>query len=90
MAIRHVRDLPTARRIGMSWMIVSITGAMATGLAGIAYVAKTGIVLDDPETIFILLSQILFSPLIAGFLLAAILAAIMTPYLHNCWSHQVL
>ena len=78
MAIRSVKDMPTARRIGMSWMIVSIIGAMATGLAGIAYVAKTGIKLDDAETIFILLSQILFNPLIAGFLLAAILAAIMS------------
>lgn len=78
MAIRSVKDMPTARRIGMSWMIVAIIGAMATGFAGIAYVAKTGIKLDDAETIFILLSQILFSPLIAGFLLAAILAAIMS------------
>ncbi len=78
MAIRNVKDMPTARRIGMSWMIVAIIGAMATGFAGIAYVAKTGLKLDDAETIFILLSQILFSPLIAGFLLAAILAAIMS------------
>ncbi|MDC1255954.1 sodium/proline symporter PutP [bacterium] len=78
MAIRSVDDLPTARRIGMSWMIVSIIGAMATGFAGIAYIAKTGIKLDDAETIFILLSQLLFHPFIAGFLLAAILAAIMS------------
>jgi len=78
MAIRSVKDMPIARRIGMSWMIVAIIGAMATGFAGIAYVAKNNIKLDDAETIFILLSQILFSPLIAGFLLAAILAAIMS------------
>ena len=78
MAIRSVKEMPIARRIGMSWMIVAIVGAMATGFAGIAYVAKTGMKLDDAETIFILLSQILFNPLIAGFLLAAILAAIMS------------
>ncbi|WP_033094290.1 sodium/proline symporter PutP [Colwellia psychrerythraea] len=78
MAIRSVKDMPTARRIGMSWMIVAIVGAMATGFAGIAYVTKTGIKLDDAETIFIVLSQLLFSPLVAGFLLAAILAAIMS------------
>jgi sodium/proline symporter len=78
MAIRSVKDMPAARRIGMSWMIVSIIGAMGTGFAGIAYVSKTGLQLDDAETIFIVLSQILFSPLIAGFLLAAILAAIMS------------
>lgn len=78
MAIRSVKDMPAARRIGMTWMIVAIIGAMATGFAGIAYVEKTGINLDDAETIFIVLSQLLFSPLIAGFLLAAILAAIMS------------
>jgi sodium/proline symporter len=78
MAIRSVKEMPTARRIGMSWMIVSIIGAMATGFAGIAYVSKTGLQLDDAETIFIVLSQMLFNPLITGFLLAAILAAIMS------------
>jgi len=78
MAIRSVKDLPTARRIGMTWMIVAICGAMATGFAGIVYVKNTGVSLEDPETIFILLSQVLFSPLISGFLLAAILAAIMS------------
>ena len=78
MAIRSVKDLPVARRIGMSWMIVALFGAMATGFSGVAYVAKTGVDLADAETIFILLSQVLFHPLIAGFLLAAILAAIMS------------
>lgn len=78
MAIRSVEDLPKARKIGMSWMIVSLFGAMATGFAGLAYVAKTGMKIDDAETIFILLGQVLFHPLIAGFLLAAILAAIMS------------
>ena len=78
MAVRSVKDMPTARRIGMSWMIVALIGAMATGFAGIAYVNKTGMQLDDAETIFIVLSQILFNPLVAGFLLAAILAAIMS------------
>jgi len=78
MAIRSVKDLPTARRIGLTWMIVAICGAMATGFSGIVYVKNTGVSLEDPETIFILLSQVLFSPLISGFLLAAILAAIMS------------
>src|SRR5699024_3272472 len=33
---------------------------------------------EDPETLFIIMSQILFHPLVGGFLLAAILAAIMS------------
>lgn len=78
MAIKNVQALTSARRIGMSWMIVSLAGAMATGLLGHAYVNKTAMPLSDPETVFIFLSQVLFHPLIAGFLLAAILAAIMS------------
>ena len=78
MAIRSVRDIPAARRIGMSWMIVSLIGALATGITGLAYATANGLTVSDPETIFILLSDVLFDPLITGFLLAAILAAIMS------------
>lgn len=78
MAINSVKQLPSARRIGMTWMIVSLVGAAMTGLFGLAYVTKSNIPLDDPETIFIVLSQLLFNPFISGFLLAAILAAIMS------------
>ncbi|CAN7301591.1 sodium/proline symporter PutP [Brevundimonas sp. LjRoot202] len=78
MAIRSVRDIPAARRIGMSWMIVSLVGALATGITGLAYATLNNLDVADPETIFILLSDLLFDPLITGFLLAAILAAIMS------------
>ncbi|WP_298634843.1 sodium/proline symporter PutP [uncultured Umboniibacter sp.] len=78
MAIRSIRELPTARRIGMGWMIVSVFGALGVGLIGRAYSSEFDVTVSDPETIFIILSQIIFHPLIAGFLLAAILAAIMS------------
>lgn len=78
MAIRSVADIKTARRIGMSWMLITIIGAVMTGLVGIAYVENTKMTLSDPETIFIIFSEFLFHPLISGFLLAAILAAIMS------------
>lgn len=78
MAIRSVKDVPTATVIGMSWMILSLIGALMVGLAGVAYIAKNNMELTDPETIFLVFSQILFHPLISGFLLAAILAAIMS------------
>jgi SSS family solute:Na+ symporter/sodium/proline symporter len=78
MAIRSVKDFPVARRVGMSWMILSLAGAVATGFVGIAYVHQTKQPLADPETIFIMLSQVLFHPFITGFLLAALLAAVMS------------
>ena len=78
MAVRSVRDVPAMRNIGMGWMGIALLGALATGLVGAAYVVRTGTPLDDPETIFILLADLLFDPLITGFLLAALLAAIMS------------
>ncbi|MDT0574831.1 sodium/proline symporter PutP [Croceicoccus sp. F390] len=78
MAVRSVAAVSTARNIGMSWMFVSLLGALGVGLTGRAYAVQNNIPLDDPETIFILLAQTLFHPLITGFLLAALLAAIMS------------
>lgn len=78
MALRSVKEMPAMRNIGISWMLVSLIGALAVGYTGLAYVNKFNYNLADPETIFIVFSQILFHPLITGFLLAAILAAIMS------------
>ncbi|MGI8704696.1 MAG: sodium/proline symporter PutP [Sphingomicrobium sp.] len=78
MAVRSVRDVPRMRNINMTWMGVALLGSLATGLIGATYVLRTGTPLADPETIFILLAEVLFHPLITGFLLAALLAAIMS------------
>jgi sodium/proline symporter len=78
MAISSVKEMKSARRIGMGWMIFSVVGAMLTGFFGIAYFFEHGSKLSDPETVFIRLGEVLFHPLITGFLLAAILAAIMS------------
>lgn len=78
MAIKSVEELKPARRIAMGWMIISIIGALAVGLVGIAYVSVNDVALENPETVFIMFANILFNPYITGFLLAAILAAIMS------------
>lgn len=78
MAIRSVKDIPTARVIGLSWMAISLIGAIAVGLIGRAWFTAHATPLDDPETVFILLGQVLLHPLALGFLLSAILAAIMS------------
>ena len=78
MAIRSVADVPTARNIGMSWMAISLIGAISLGVFGRAYAVRTGLNVSDPETIFILLADLLFHPLVTGFLYAALLAAIMS------------
>jgi SSS family solute:Na+ symporter len=78
MAIRSVKDLKSARRIGIGWMFISIIGAMMTGLVGISYFEGQGNGLSEPETVFIRFSDVLFHPYITGFLMAAILAAIIS------------
>ena len=77
-AVHSTNDIPFARRIGVTWTGLGIPGAIFVGLAGIIYTHQKGIVLDDPETIFMLIVDTLFHPLIAGILLAAILSAIMS------------
>ncbi len=78
MAVRSVEAVKTARNIGMTWMGVALIGAIGVGIAGRAYVERNGLAVDDPETIFIVLANLLFHPLVTGFLLAALLAAIMS------------
>ncbi|WNS81004.1 sodium/proline symporter PutP [Domibacillus sp. DTU_2020_1001157_1_SI_ALB_TIR_016] len=78
MAITSVKEIKKARNIGMSWMIFSVGGAMLTGFLGLAYYSQQQGELADPETVFITLSEILFHPFISGFLLAALLAAVMS------------
>ncbi|MEG0341545.1 MAG: sodium/proline symporter PutP [Acinetobacter sp.] len=82
MAADSVKSIPNARRIGMVWMILCLGGAVAAGFFGIAYfqihpeLAVT--VNQNSETVFMELTKILFNPWIAGIVLAAILAAVMS------------
>lgn len=82
MAAENVRSLTSARRIGMSWMIFCLLGAVAVGFFGIAYFYANpqlaSAVNSNREQIFIELARHLFNPWIAGVLLSAILAAVMS------------
>jgi sodium/proline symporter len=79
MAIRSARETVAARRIGFGWVVLSLGGAIATGIVGAAYFQQNpGVELSDPEAVFLALGQILFHPFIAGLMLAAVLAAIMS------------
>ena len=82
MAAESARAIPAARRIGMTWMIACLAGAVAVGFFGVAYFAahpdQAAPVTANAERVFIELSTRLFNPWIAGILLSAILAAIMS------------
>jgi len=78
MALRTPQEAASARRIGTIWQFFSLAGAIVCGLIGIAYFTKFGNKPADAETVVLLMSQVLLHPLVAGFVLAAVLAAIMS------------
>ncbi|WP_019613710.1 sodium/proline symporter PutP [Psychromonas ossibalaenae] len=78
-ATRTNKDLTTARRIAVLWTALSMFGAVLVGLVGLLYIeGNMAGQLADGEKIFMLLVNAIFHPVIAGILLAAILAAIMS------------
>ncbi len=82
MAADSHRSMKAARRIGMTWMILCLAGAVGVGFFGIAYFQnhpdQAANVSENGERVFIELARILFNPWIAGILLSAILAAVMS------------
>ncbi len=82
MAAESVGTIPAARRISMTWMSLCLSGAIAVGFVGIPYfmthAAGAAAVNANSETVFIEIAKQLFNPWIAGILLAAILAAVMS------------
>ncbi len=74
-AIRSADEVGVATVIGISWSFVGYLMAILVGLCGVVYLANP---LADSERVFIELTSVIFHPLVAGVLLAAILAAIMS------------
>jgi sodium/proline symporter len=82
MAAESVTTIPKARRISITWMTLCLVGACSVGLFGAAYFGThldqaTGVI-HNPELVFIETAKQLFNPWVTGFLLAAILAAVMS------------
>lgn len=84
MAIEDENKLKLSRRIGSVWVVIAMSVAVAIGIIGNA-MSKAGVIenLDDSETIIIAIATLLskhgvVAALIAGVILAGILAATMS------------
>ncbi len=77
MAIGDVKGMSVARKICMSWMIVSLVGAFAVGITGAMYYSGANHHFDN-EMIFLELAKGLFPSWIAAVLIAAVLSAVMS------------
>ena len=82
MAAHSAKSLARARKISMTWMALCLAGAIGIGFFGMVYFYANpqiaNIVNKENEQVFIELSKLLFNPWVAGILLSAILAAVMS------------
>lgn len=82
MALRTPSEAVQGRRYGITWMFLCIVGALGVALVGTVFFTENpDIAVTDQEafeTIFLDMGRILFHPLIAGLVLTAVLAAIMS------------
>ena len=75
MAIRKSEEITKSRRIATIWVVISLFAAVAIGMMGRAF-APTGLnTASSAENIFSLIASTLMHPLIAGIVMAGILAA---------------
>ncbi len=75
MAIRDEKELPRSRRIATVWVLISLAAAILIGLVGRSLYPTALGTASDAENVFILLSTGLLPALLAGFIMAGILAA---------------
>ncbi len=77
MAIRSSKDIKKARWIAMIWVMISLGAAVLIGMVGRAYLTTP---LDgvSSEKVFMIMVNQIFPAAVAGILLSAILAAIMS------------
>ena len=75
MSSQSVKTIAQGRRICMTWILTCLTCAVLVGFLGAAFVQADS--LNQPEDIFLYLSQSLFPPILTGLLYAAVLSAIL-------------
>ena len=75
MAIRHEKELTRSRRIAMIWVVISLGVAVFIGLAGRQLFPTEHLTKSSAESIFITLATSSLPAILAGLVMAGILAA---------------
>ena len=75
MAIKNPNELKRSRRIATLWCLISLMAAVAIGIIGRVLYPTELLTKSTSENIFIVMSSSFFLPILAGFVMAGILAA---------------
>lgn len=77
MAISSSKEIKTATHIAMTWVVISLAAAVAVGMVGRVFL-KTPLVGTESETVFLVMTNSMFPPIVTGLIISAVLAAIMS------------
>ena len=78
MAVDRESNIKNSRNIGTLWIILIFGFALLMGLVAAPALIDRGEVLPDAERLYLVVSQVFFHPVIAGLLLTAVIAAVMS------------
>ena len=81
MAVDREEHIPRSRNIGVSWVALIFGFGPLLGLVAVPALAERGLLAEvtaDPERVYLITSTSFFHPLVAGLLLTAVIAAVMS------------
>ena len=81
MAIESEAAIPASRNVGAAWMFLVYVFALLLGMVALPALDELGRlpdVIDDPERVFLVVTQVFFHPVVGGLLLSAVIAAVMS------------
>ena len=78
MAVQRESDIKRSRNVGSVWVVLIFLFALLMGLVAAPALLDRGIVLPDAEKLYIVVAETFFHPVVAGLLLTAVIAAVMS------------
>ncbi|MDE2688850.1 MAG: sodium/proline symporter [Chloroflexota bacterium] len=78
MALERESLISRSRLIALIWLILIFGLALLMGLVSAPALAAHGVALPDAERLYIVVSSVFFHPIVAGLLLTAVIAAVMS------------
>ena len=81
MAVDREEHISVSRNIGVSWVVLMFSFGLLLGVVAVPALTEQGMldqVMADPERVYLITSTSFFHPLLAGLLLTAVIAAVMS------------
>ena len=78
MAVQRESDISRSRNVGAVWVVLIFFFALLMGLVAAPALLDRGISLPDAEKLYLVVAETFFHPVIAGLLLTAVIAAVMS------------